>query len=237
MEPISTEAALLVAEIEARVVNQTVSGNVKQPFWFPAKFLLMGISEKFVKKPFELPLLACMYALFMLVIFSFFFQRRASELPLENVIGSVVLLVLLLLMVFLTFTIATARPSKYGDSGDNIADIITHLDSQGFKTEKEIELLKKSVKPFEDQTRSRVTALKWIVNLIWAGFTYTFVKIAESSISSPVQTTIVTWGFVILPTAYVLVWGYEAAVDRLFRTIEFGFNDFCQHIETPKGNS
>lgn len=31
--------------------------------------------------------------------------------------------------------------------------------------------------------------------------------------------------------AYLCVWGYDAAVDRLFRTIEFGCNDFSHKLD------
>jgi hypothetical protein len=232
---ISTEASQLVEKIEAKVAKETYPiEEGKRLILFPAKFLLMGMCEIF-KRPFELSLFVCACALIPFMIYSSLLPSRAPELPPGNFISAVVSIVSLLLIAFWFFTVATARDSIV--KIDDVAAVIQHLESKGFTTEKEIELLKKSVKPFEDQVRSRVTALKWVVSLIWGGFTYVFIKNAESTISSPaqsaIQTAITIW-FFLLPAVYVLVWGLEAALDRLFRAIEFGCNDFCHHAEAKE---
>ncbi len=39
------------------------------------------------------------------------------------------------------------------------------------------------------------------------------------------------WLFIGAVFAYLCVWGYEASLDKLFRSIEFGCNDFCYLVE------
>jgi hypothetical protein len=230
-----TQASKLVKEIETKVICKTA-------FPRPAKFLLMGICET-IKQALVPLILLCLITLGLYLVDSSFLAILAPELPLVNVIVSVASLALLLLCVFGIFTTAAPLPSTYGDSGvkvNDVADVVTHL--QSFKTEKEIELLKKSVKLFEDQTRARLTALKWVVNLIFGGslgsLGYTVTKGAELKADNLQLYNLIVSAIpqiaLILFLSYLCVWGYEAALDRLFRTIEFGCNDFCQDVETPK---
>jgi hypothetical protein len=226
---IFTEASKLVEAVEALVVGETDPSYLKRlASWLPTKFLSMGIWE-IIKKNFAFVLCRDLF-------FAFFaYLILVPSITSDKVILFVIFLILIFLISLFTFAMAVAMPSKYGDSGvriDDVAAVVKHLDS--FKTEKEIELLKKSVKLFEDQTRSRVTALKWVVGLIWGGFIYTFSKVVGPNGTESSSWLIIWLGAVTI--ACLCVWGYEAAVDKLFRTIEFGCNDLCHQLETPKEN-
>jgi len=139
------------------------------------------------------------------------------------------------------FLVTFAMPSLYCDSGitkDNIAFVLQHLQTRGFCNTKQIELLKKSVKIIEERARSRVNTLKWLVGLLWAGFVYTLSKGFEQSTVSPagLMNFILLFSSLFMPitVAYLCVWGYESALDKLFRSIEFGCNDLCNLLEvTP----
>lgn len=202
----------------------------------PIKFIWGGIRE--ISK------LSVSSILFFSILFLFvFLPTLASTLSstsastlinILKVVRGVNLSIILIPLLVIMFPFIFSKPSTYAGSGgspESTKFVVAHLKSRNFKTVKEIELLKKSVKPFEDQTRSRVTVLQWIVGLIWGGFIYSL-----STSDSWLVYTLMGLGII----SYFLVWGYEAALDRLFRTIEFGCNDFCQHLETPKarwGNS
>jgi hypothetical protein len=238
---IFTEASKLVEAVEAQVIGEKDSpfpelNLAKRLAWLPAKFLWMGVWE-IIRSFTDLRV----YALVVFVVVTFI--AISSSIP-SNVPVLNVNLVFGAVFILSVFSIVFSMPSIYGTSGvlpKNVEFVVTYLNSRGFTNAKEVELLKKSVKQFEDRTRSRVTALKWIVSLIWAGFIYIFIKGVEHSMSNPsaqpTQPDIMSaWLLILLVLTYFCVWGYEAALDKLFRAIEFGCNDFCHHTEPPKEN-
>jgi flagellar biosynthesis regulator FlaF len=153
--------------------------------------------------------------------------------------------VLLVSVIVPTFLVVFALPSIYGDSGvapKTVQLIAEYLCARGFSCAKDVELLKQSVKPLEERARSRVGALKWLVGLLWAGFIYIFSKgfdnastITQAELMSNMFMSIGL--FVGAIAAYLCVWGYEAALDKLFRAIDFGINDFCHLIELSSPSS
>ena len=147
-------------------------------------------------------------------------------------------MIMLASMIAPMFLVIFALPSMYGNSGvspEIVQFIVEHLYKRGFSCAKDVELVQKSIKSFEDRARSRVNALKWLVGLLWAGFIYSFSKGIELSISTP--STLMSYAFMSVCLllgvifAYLCVWGYEASLDKLFRAIDFGCNDFCHFIE------
>jgi hypothetical protein len=198
---------------------------------FPAKFLWMGIRE--ILKSIYVWSVLVGFISFMLVAW-FFSIPSTARTEVANLVG----VAFAAASIFSAFLVVFPMPSIYGDSGvspKSVEFVVTHLTDHSFTTVKEIELLKKSVKPFEDRTRSRVTALKWIVSLVWAGLSYIFTnfidpKVVDPKIFGVSIPQIVLLGFILL-LSYLCVWGYEAALDKLFRAIEFGCNDFCHHVE------
>lgn len=153
-------------------------------------------------------------------------------------------IVMLAAMIIPMFLVTFAMPSMYGDSGVNehtVTFTVEYLKTRGFATSKDIELLKKSVKLFDDRARSRVSILKWLVGLLWAGFVYTTSKGLEQAMASPAQLmsyTLMSVSFLMpVIAAYLCVWGYDAALDKLFRAIEFGCNDLCHFVDTQASHS
>ncbi|MCU7977809.1 hypothetical protein L5M43_21610 [Shewanella sp. SW36] len=229
---IFTEALILVRSVEAHIVSEIDSdihlfSYIKRLLWLPTKFLQMGINEK-IKD-------ASVWA-FLSFIFMILGAWLINTLGIANTDAAIGILLLAMISPF--FLVVFAMPSMYGDYGvsqQTIAFIVKHLGERSFSSVESIELLKKSVKPFEDRARSRVSALKWLVGILWACFTYTFLKGIEAPISnsSGVMAYVLmsAWLFVGIIVAYLCVWGYEASLDKLFRAIEFGCNDFCYFIE------
>lgn len=232
--PIFVEAFTLVKSVEVHLVSETESevrlfGYLKRLIWIPAKFLRMGLGEKTKG--------AAVWA-----FLSFAFMMLGAWLVKNSGIAKTEAanMVMLASMIAPMFLVVFALPSMYGDSGvspKTVQFVVDLLHARGFSCVKDVELLKKSVKPFEERARSRVSALKWLAGLLWAGFIYTFSKGNEASISTPsaYMSYIFTsaWLFMGVIAAYLCVWGYEASLDKLFRAIEFGCNDFCHFIELP----
>ncbi len=230
--PIFAESLSLVRTVEAHLVaeddsNIPLLSYFKRLIWLPAKFLKMGISEKMKGAS----IWAFMSFAFIMLGAWFINNSGIAKTEAANI-------VMLAAMIIPMFLVTFAMPSIYGDSGitqNTIAFVVLYLQARGFASTKDIELLKKSVKLFEDRARSRVNILKWLVGLLWAGFMYTFSKGFEQSMSSPAELinyafiSAVLFMFVI--AAYLCVWGYDAALDKLFRAIEFACNDLCHLLE------
>jgi len=230
--PIFAETFTLVKSVEFHLVSETESavrlfGYLKRLVWLPAKFLKMGMSEKSKG--------ASVWA-----FLSFAFMMLGAWLVNNSGIAKTEAanIVMLASMIAPIFLVVFALPSMYGDSGvspKTVQFVVELLHAQGFSCAQDVELLKKSVKPFEDRARSRVSALKWLVGLLWAGFIYTFSKGIDASMLTPSALMsyvfMSAWLFMGVIAAYLCVWGYEASLDKLFRAIEFGCNDFCHLIE------
>jgi len=224
---------MIVRAVEAHLVQETdstvpVFGYVKRLIWLPTKFLKMGIDEKLSGA------FAWAFLSFAFMMIGAWFVNNAGVAKTEIADG-----IMLATMIVPLFLVVFPMPSIYGHSGvtqETVEFVVQHLQSHGFTRVKDIDLLKKSIKPFEDRCRSRVNLLKGLVGLLWAGFTYAYSKGFEHSMSTPSEfmSFVFTSAFLFFGViiAYLCVWGYDAAVDRLFRSIEFGCNDFCHVLET-----
>lgn len=230
--PIFTESNVIVRAVEAHLVQETdsaipVLSYFKRLIWLPTKFLRIGIDEK-LKGAFAWAFLSLAF-----MTLGAWFANDPGITKTEAANG-----IMLAAMIAPLFLVTFPMPSIYGHSGVSQASVefvVQHLQARGFKRAKDIELLKTSLKPFEDRCRSHVSILKWLVGLLWAGFTYTYSKGVEHSIASPSEllSFIFVSAFLLMGViiAYLCVWGYDASLDRLFRTIEFGCNDYCHVIE------
>jgi hypothetical protein len=222
-----SESLSIIMEVEAHLIGEKLNqykilSYLQRLIWFPLKFLKIGISEK-----------AKGISTYTFIAFAFLvlvgFIVSNSELA-KTEFASILLLFAEIVPIFL---VVFAMPSTYAHSGideHSVSFVKQYLFSRGFSTETQIDILKKSLKPIEDKSRERVVALKWLVGLVWAGFIYNLSK--ESNLSKLTQSEIlaqmkisVGLAFALI-AAYFCVWGYEASLDKLFRTIEFGSNDF-----------
>lgn len=223
---IFSEALFLLRVIEAHLIGERVNSislieNSKRLLWYPLKFLKLGMAEK-TKSASVWSVIS-----FAFMIIGAWFADNAGIAKTEA--ANYVMLACMITPIFL---VVFALPSMYGASGisaKSITFVTDHLRSRGFEDAQDIDLLKKSIKPIEDRARSRVTVLKWLVGLLWAGFMYTFSKSIETPPAPAIQFTtniaILAFLLFLVGAAYVLVWGYEASLDKLFRLVEFGCND------------
>jgi hypothetical protein len=224
--PIFNETAILIRAVEAHIVGEAdpripIFSYLQRVAWLPVKFLWLGIHEKMKS--------VTIWTLMTVpLLFLFTWALKESHLASTEVASFVIFAaagVPLFLVVF-------AVPSIYCDSGVTAKDVefvVKHLGYRGVHAS-DVELLQKSIKPFEDRTRAKVTVLKWLVGLPWAVFTFLLAKLLEFAGASPVQiqihaidAAVLFWGILF---AYLCVRGYEASVDKLFRAIEFGCNEF-----------
>jgi len=232
--PIFTEAITLVRVVEAHLVSEIDStiplvSYFKRLIWMPTKFLKIGVDEK-IKGTFVWAFLSLAF-----FILGAWFIRDSGVTKTE--VANIIMLIATIVPMFL---VTFAMPSMYGDSGvskNNVEFVVQHLQTRGFASVKDIDYLKNSVKLFEDRSRSRVNVLKWLVRLLWAVFMYMISRFTEHSMSSPTEQIsfffMLAGMFMGVIVSYLCVWGYDAALDKLFRAIEFGCNDFCYVIEVP----
>lgn len=199
---------------------------------YPLQYLKLGAAEKTKS--------ASLWA-FLSFLFLMFGTWIISQLGISNT--EVANLVLLASMFVPLLIVLFALPSSYGHGGitqEDVQVIINHLTKQSVCDVKDMELIRSSVKPFEDQARSRVTVLKWIVGLLWASLTYTYSKLIDGAIPpTQIAPFALTTSLLLLgvAAAYVLVWGYEASLDKTFRLIEFACNDYASLLQCRSANA
>lgn len=230
---IFSESLNLVRVVEIHLVSETdikipLFSYFKRLIWLPAKFLKMGVDE-IIK--------GVSIWLFLSFMFLMLGLWLISDSGIDKTEASTI--VIFAATIIPMFLVTFALPSLYCASGitkNNISFVVQHLQARGFDNTKQIELLKKSIKLFEERARSRVNVLKWLVGLLWAGFVYTISKGVELSMAN--TAGLINFAFLFASLfvpiifAYLCVWGYEGALDKLFRSIELGCNDLSHLLES-----
>lgn len=223
-----SESLSIIMAVEAHLIGEKlhhyeIVNFLQRLIWFPLKFLKLGMSEK-TKGLFIWSFIG---SAFLVVVSLFIYNSGIAKTEMASNIILCAEIIPIFLVVF-------AMPSTYAHSGVNqqsVDFVKQYLIDRGYSSDKQIEILKKSLKVIEDKSRERVIALKWITGLIWAGFVYNLSK--ENNLSTLNQSEILAQLQIIagltfaLMIAYFCVWGYEASLNKLFRTIEFGSNDFA----------
>jgi hypothetical protein len=227
------ESLILIIAVEAHLIDEQLSqwkfvSYFQRLIWFPFKFLKLGMAEK-IKAIQDYAFIA-----FALLAIGAWVINNSGVARTE--VANAIMLAADVIPVFL---VMFALPSMYAHSGideKTVSFVKAHLQNRGFSTEKEIDILQKSLKPIESRARERVTAFKWLVGLVWAGFIYTLSQGQELLKTTPSQFTsyiyVATGLLIATLSAYFVVWGYEASLDKLFRAIEFGCNDFCHETQS-----
>lgn len=227
-----TQANELIRKVEAHLVKEQdntipIYGSVKRIIWLPIKFLKMGVDEKF-------------RGAFSWSILSFLFMMLGNWLIQKSNIAQTELanIVLLGAMVMPLFLVTFAMPSTYGHSyvSKKAIDLVMeYLHDLNISTTRDIDLLQKSLQKFEARCQARVNALKWLVGLLWAGFIYAYSKAVDMAVADPSSTVPMAFDLAIfllsISGGYLCVWGYDAALNRLFRTIDFGCHDYCLMLQ------
>lgn len=229
------ESLILITAVEAHLISEQLSqwklvNYFQRLIWFPIKFLKLGMAEK--TKAIQL----YVFIAFALLAIGAWVVNNSGVARTE--VANAIMLSAEIIPVFL---VMFALPSMYAHCGidEKTVDFVkAHLLNRGFSTEKEIDILQKSLKPIESRARERVTAFKWLVGLVWAGFIYTLSQGQELLKTTPSEFTLHTYvatGLLMATLgAYFVVWGYEASLDKLFRAIEFGCNDFCHETQSDQ---
>lgn len=221
-----SESLSIIMAVEAHLIGEKLNqykivNLLQRLIWFPLKFLQLGMSEK------TKGISTWTFMVFAFLVVGGLVINNSGIAKTE--IASTIILGAEIIPIFL---VVFAMPSTYAHSGINqesVDFVKQYLIDRGFSSDKQIEILKKSLKVIEDKSRARVIALKWLTGLVWAGFVYNLSK--ENNLSTLTQSEILAqmqiFAGLALLIAYFCVWGYEASLDKLFRTIEFGSNDFA----------
>ncbi len=219
----------LIASTEAHLVGTKLHDwkvfcYIQKLILFPLQFLWMGVKAKIGG------FLIWALIAFPFVSVVFLISKNLARSELTDFLLGASELYAALLVIF-------ALPSMFGHSNVVEADVnfvSQHLTLQK-ASEKNIEFIKKNIKSIEERARARVTAFKWFVGLLWAGFIYfstQFVEFLKAGNQPTTQSMMqVGWLFVSVVVGYFVVWGYEAATDKLFKAIEFGCDDYLFEIQ------
>ena len=135
-----------------------------------------------------------------------------------------------------------AVPSTYAAGGigaDEVDALREYLRGRRFPDASNVDLLKKSIKPFEDRARSRIVTLKWLVGSCWAVALYLASRIGDHPPVGSGALSDAVWSaagaFLAAVLGYLMVWGYEAAIDKLFRLVEFACNEDSLRLQLTAG--
>ncbi|MDO5639195.1 MAG: hypothetical protein Q4G28_04935 [Neisseria sp.] len=226
-----TEASKFIEVVEFGLLNEKQAkmqllNQIKKVIWLPIKFLKMGINIK-------------LNTTIIWIVFSMIFMwlgiQFAASLPAE--LSEIKNMVLLFSSAFPIFLLAFPLPSIYGNDDISEKDIeiaLNHLKKRNF-SDTEMTYLKESVSLFESRTQSKIKALKWVVGLFWAGYLYMSSYAITNKIFSFDYLMELSVILLITVFAYLAVWSYEAAINKLFRIIDFSCHDFLiQRAENNK---
>lgn len=199
---------------------------LQRRFLYPFKFLKLGIEQRLA-------------GAFFWSVSAFIFMAISTfvlnAVEIEN--AQIRTFVILFAEVIPLFLVLFALPSTYGAGGVTKADVkvvTLHLANRDFKRLVELETLTASINRFEKSVRSRIVLFKSLLALLWAYAVYMFnfginqnFAVSEIAVSFYIQIIIL-----ILITAgiYLLAWGYESSIDRLFRGLYFGIDEYRTSI-------
>lgn len=227
---ILSDALAILRALEAHLIERVESpwrliAAVQRYVYFPLRFLWLGVRAKLS----VVSLLGLLNGGFLVVSVWIFHWLGLDNATLVQGIPFLCTFAAVVMVVF-------SLPSTYGAgeiSEDNVLFVVRHLGARGLDSDADVETLKKSIKPFEERARARIVAMKWITGLIVAWFNYSWGKALNASPESVLSTVSMVVGLAgASVVAYLLVWGYEAAVNKLFQAIELGGNEYCKRLRT-----
>jgi hypothetical protein len=228
------QALDLVQEVEAHIVGEKAHkgrwlGPVQRVIWLPTMFVAVGVKHK-LKLVISWAILSAAFLLAKSVLLS-------AGFPIDPVLREgldwACILCPLLLVMF-------PMPSVYVASGVSPEDVgfaIQRMDDSGIDSKEKVLAAQQTLKMFEERCKRRVVSLTWLVGLAWASWTYFFVKGLEAMIAghpaaapaNPIVSAIALYGVL---AVYLVVTGYESALDRLFRTIDIACGEISLQIES-----
>ena len=200
---------------------------MQRRFIYPYKFLKIGIEQRLA-------------GVFFWATSAFAFMAIGSFVlkGFEIETAQVGTFVILCAQVIPLFLVLFALPSTYGAGGVTQSDVdavTSHLATKNIKRSVDMEMLATSINRFEKSIRSRIVLFKSLLALLWAYAIYMFnlgvkQEFANTEIAASFYVQIL---ILILITAgiYLLAWGYESSIDRLFKGVYFGIDEYRSSVE------
>lgn len=229
---ILSDALAILRALEAHLIDRVESpwrliAALQRYVYFPLRFLWLGVRAKLS----VVSLWGLLNGgLFMASVWIVHWLGLDNQMLAQG-IPFLCTLAALVMVVF-------SLPSTYGAgeiSDDTVLFVVRHLGARELASDADVETLKKTIRPFEERARARIVAMKWLTGLIVAWFNYSWGKALNATPDSVLSAVGVVVGLACVSmVAYLLVWGYEAAVNKLFQAIELGGNEYCRRLRTPQ---
>jgi hypothetical protein len=225
----------LVQEVEAQVVGETASKNrwfafLQRVLWLPAMFVVTGIQHK-LKAFFSWAFLT---AAFLLAESALLSAGLQIDQPFRGALDWICVLCPVLLVMFPMPSVHIAS----GVSPEDVGFAIERMVDAGIDSKDKVSAIQQTSKVFEDRCKRRVVSLTWLVGLAWAGWTYFFVKGLEGTIAghppTPGNLIASIIAFYCVLALYLVVTGYESALDRVFRTIDVAGSEITLQVESAR---
>lgn len=137
-----------------------------------------------------------------------------------------------------SFLLIFPAPSTYCSVGINGKHVVTVADkflAWEERSAKQVELIAKNVKLFEERAQRRLTIFRWILAAAWASvspFTGELIKAVTASPPKSIDWVPLIPSLEILALCFLCVETYARGVDIVFRSIEFGCNETIASIDT-----
>lgn len=219
------QSLLLVQDVEAHLVGDVASrvpilGSLQRHLWLPTKFVVIGLSSK---------VQALMTWTSVSLLFFLMKAWIESQVPSEPLLGQGLSWVCVICPIALVFFPMPSVRASTGVSSDDADFAAEALRQRGLATKSKVSIVQQTLKVFEERCKTRLQSLTWLVNLSWAGWGYLVVKGMEASMAGKPPTTEAFFASIALFYGvlffYLAVSSYEAALNRLFRTIDVACSD------------
>lgn len=223
MPSIYTISIDIVKEVEAFIVaNRTIPKFLDWPIRriaFPLGLVVVGGSLNFKVS------LKLFFMCLLLALFGFGFTSEVILFSSSNFTAAI---------GFSVFVLLFPTPSaycNYGVDDYHVNKVIEILKSKRLVAKGSLQTVRKNVEIFETRVRHRVVFLRSFLALLWAVFLFVSAKVLDKIIEKNAQDSPIDLGgflffLFFLFLAYVAIESYSKGSSLLFKSIQFGLNEF-----------
>ncbi|MGS0724585.1 hypothetical protein ACVBKF_00235 [Shewanella sp. 0m-11] len=145
-------------------------------------------------------------------------------------------------IVFSILVSAFAPPSSFCTSGvklEHINDVASLLCKENISSFEVLAPIKNNISLFESRVQQRIMFLRGFLALIWAGYLFIISKLDLEVLSKKAEVAdilFITISLLIILFLYMIIEAYSKTKTLIFRTIQFGCNEFEYSLQQSTSN-
>lgn len=211
----------VLEDVEANMLSTRISrylllAKLQRLVLMPTKLIGIGLAAKLRW--------ATTWAFIMCAFMLFEMWLSRPEAGLEPILRDAMRWICIVVPAFLVLFPTPSEYARAAFSEPSVAYAMTNLISRGLATEKRLAIVQQHVKTLEARCSARVRTHKWVVGIAWAVWSFFLLKgsdlMVEGKLPLPESIFATAGAFYAVVGFYLLASGYEAALARVFRSIE-----------------